>query len=248
MKKWRDNNVSDALWAFGDQFIFHFYYNWRIHSNSISASPNSWTDGGIVLEWLKVCFDAQTREKAAGAPWVLLMDGHSSHYTPELLEYARDNNIIILGYHPTALTHYKVLMLYVLQGWRKPGRKRFLSLKIYTKAKWQRETLLKCLGTHFTRHLQCPPYLQPSGRPESILTTPMSLPPEWWRKVSISNWLAQSLCPPPSMPLWQPSTLIAILLLTWILIISMPHPTLLLCGSPWQSQPLPQPPHAFCNP
>ena len=28
------------------------------------------------------------------------MDGHSSHYTPELLKYARDNNIIILGYLP----------------------------------------------------------------------------------------------------------------------------------------------------
>ena len=28
------------------------------------------------------------------------MDGHSSHYTPELLDFARDNNIIILGYPP----------------------------------------------------------------------------------------------------------------------------------------------------
>jgi len=68
--------------------------------NSISASANGWTDGGIALEWLKVCFDAQTKEKAAGAPRVLLMDGHSSHYTPELLKYARDNNNIILGYLP----------------------------------------------------------------------------------------------------------------------------------------------------
>src|ERR1700683_2114543 len=28
------------------------------------------------------------------------MDGHSSHYTLELLEFARANNIIILGYPP----------------------------------------------------------------------------------------------------------------------------------------------------
>jgi hypothetical protein len=28
------------------------------------------------------------------------MDGHSSHYTPELLDFARANNIIILGYPP----------------------------------------------------------------------------------------------------------------------------------------------------
>src|SRR5258705_906966 len=45
-------------------------------------------------------FDRQTKDKAAGATRVLLMDGHSSHYTPELLKYARDNNIIILGYPP----------------------------------------------------------------------------------------------------------------------------------------------------
>lgn len=45
-------------------------------------------------------FDRQTREKAAGRPRVLLLDGHSSHYSYSLLEYARANNIIILGYPP----------------------------------------------------------------------------------------------------------------------------------------------------
>lgn len=45
-------------------------------------------------------FDAQTKAKADGRTRVLLMDGHSSHYTHELLVYARENNIIILGYPP----------------------------------------------------------------------------------------------------------------------------------------------------
>lgn len=53
-------------------------------------------------------FDAQTREKADGETRVLIMDGHSSHYTLELLDYARANNIITLGYPPHC-TH-------VLQG------------------------------------------------------------------------------------------------------------------------------------
>jgi hypothetical protein len=53
-------------------------------------------------------FDAQTKEKAAGRTRVLLLDGHSSHYTLPLLDYARANNIIILGYPPHC-TH-------VLQG------------------------------------------------------------------------------------------------------------------------------------
>lgn len=53
-------------------------------------------------------FDPQTKEKAAGRTRVLLMDGHSSHYTVPLLEYARENCIVILGYPPHC-TH-------VLQG------------------------------------------------------------------------------------------------------------------------------------
>jgi hypothetical protein len=54
-------------------------------------------------------FDAQTKEKTGGHTCVVLMDGHSSHYTLELLEYARENNIVILGYPPHC-TH-------VLRGW-----------------------------------------------------------------------------------------------------------------------------------
>src|SRR5271156_3317212 len=45
-------------------------------------------------------FDPQTKEKAGGCTRVLLMDGHSSHYTAELLDYAQANNIVILGYPP----------------------------------------------------------------------------------------------------------------------------------------------------
>ena len=53
-------------------------------------------------------FDPQTKEKAGGRTRVLLMDGHSSHYSLELLDYAQANNIVILGYPPHC-TH-------VLQG------------------------------------------------------------------------------------------------------------------------------------
>ena len=45
-------------------------------------------------------FDAQTCQKAAGKQQALFLDGHSSHYTPELLEYAKDNKITIPGYPP----------------------------------------------------------------------------------------------------------------------------------------------------
>ena len=57
---------------------------------------------------MKNDFDPATKEKAAGQTHVLLMDGHGSHYTLELLKYAQANNIVILGY-PLHCTH-------VLQG------------------------------------------------------------------------------------------------------------------------------------
>ncbi|KZP22653.1 DDE-domain-containing protein, partial [Athelia psychrophila] len=79
MTKWADDNVSHA---------------------SISHSENGWTDGEIAAEWIEKDFDRQTKEKAGGETRVLLMDGHSSHYTPELLTFAKANNIVILGYPP----------------------------------------------------------------------------------------------------------------------------------------------------
>ena len=61
-------------------------------------------DGMVALEWMKKDFDAATKEKANGCTHVPLMDGHSSHYTLELLEYAQANIINILGY-PLDWTH-----------------------------------------------------------------------------------------------------------------------------------------------
>lgn len=75
---------------------------------TLSFLSNGWTDGEIALEWMKNDFNPATKEKAAGQTRVLLMDGHGSHYTLELLEYAQANNIVILGYPPHC-TH-------VLQG------------------------------------------------------------------------------------------------------------------------------------
>jgi len=43
-------------------------------------------------------FDVQMHDKAHGETRVLIFDGHSSHYTPALLEYSWDHGIMILGY------------------------------------------------------------------------------------------------------------------------------------------------------
>jgi hypothetical protein len=66
----------------------------------MTCSENGWTDSGIGRNWLEHVFDAETAEKAGGKPRVLIVDGHSSHYMTEFIHYARENNIIVLGYPP----------------------------------------------------------------------------------------------------------------------------------------------------
>ena len=56
------------------------------------------------MQWMVKDFDRQMKEKADGCTHVLLLDGHSSHYSTELINFAHDNNIIILGY-PLHCTH-----------------------------------------------------------------------------------------------------------------------------------------------
>ncbi|KZP27731.1 hypothetical protein FIBSPDRAFT_948310 [Athelia psychrophila] len=83
---------------------------------------NRWTNGELAAKWIVKDFDRQTKDKAAGKTQVLLMDDHSSHYTPELLSFAKANNIIILGYPPHcthALQGLDVVCFVVMkQAWK----------------------------------------------------------------------------------------------------------------------------------
>ena len=62
-----------------------------------------YTSGEIGVAWLQD-WDKQTKVKAGKRTRLLIMDGHSSHYTLGFLEYARDNNIVVLCY-PSHSTH-----------------------------------------------------------------------------------------------------------------------------------------------
>jgi hypothetical protein len=79
-------------------------------SNSITNSPKGWTDREIGVNFIKI-YDRDTAYTAPnGERRVLFLDGHSSHYSLELLRYTMrpDVNIQVLGYPPHC-TH-------VLQG------------------------------------------------------------------------------------------------------------------------------------
>src|SRR5436190_11983932 len=74
-----------------------------------AASHKGWTNDHIALDWLKRSFEPQTREKAAGAPRVLIFDGHGSHTTTALITYAMQNNIILLQ-SPPHISHLLQLL------------------------------------------------------------------------------------------------------------------------------------------
>ena len=56
--------------------------------------------GEIGVQWIKDDFDSQTSEMAKGRPQLLIVDGHSLHFTQGFLEYARDH-VLCLPPHTT---------------------------------------------------------------------------------------------------------------------------------------------------
>jgi len=66
----------------------------------MTVSENRWTDNEIACQWIKTEFDPLMCAKANGEIQVLLMDGRSSHFTPDVIEFAMEHNIVILGYPP----------------------------------------------------------------------------------------------------------------------------------------------------
>ncbi|KIY53749.1 DDE-domain-containing protein, partial [Fistulina hepatica ATCC 64428] len=68
---------------------------------AFTHSESGWSNGEIAVSWFGM-FERETRAKAddGRALRVIFMDGHSSHYTPELLEEAKRCNVKIIGYPP----------------------------------------------------------------------------------------------------------------------------------------------------
>jgi hypothetical protein len=70
--------------------------NLLIGNDSISVSPNGWTDQELGATWLQNDFGPATWEKAAGQYCLLILDGHNSHCMFTLCKYATNNKIIII--------------------------------------------------------------------------------------------------------------------------------------------------------
>lgn len=69
-----------------------------------AGSEKGWTNSRIVLNWLVNSFDPTTCEKAASRTRIVFLDGHSSHFSLELLRKAWELDIKLIVY-PAHCTH-----------------------------------------------------------------------------------------------------------------------------------------------
>lgn len=69
----------------------------------ITVSDNGWTTDQLGLEWIKH-FNTHTESRTKGTHRLLILDGHSSHATPEFDQYCMANNIVTL-YMPAHTSH-----------------------------------------------------------------------------------------------------------------------------------------------
>ena len=60
-------------------------------------SAKGWVDTELFKEWLVKHFITHA---AGGRPLMLVLDGHSSHYQPELIKYAKKNKVILVCLPP----------------------------------------------------------------------------------------------------------------------------------------------------
>ncbi|KAM3423207.1 hypothetical protein BST61_g657 [Cercospora zeina] len=72
--------------------------NWSTHPTPgwhYAFSDSGYTDAYLSLQWLKLVFDPQTKERAMQKPRILICDGFATHETLEVLEFCFENNIVL---------------------------------------------------------------------------------------------------------------------------------------------------------
>jgi hypothetical protein len=66
---------------------------------AVAVSDNGWTNDGLGHEWIQH-FHRHTESRSSGAYRLLILDGHSSHATPEFDQFCTENKIISLCMPP----------------------------------------------------------------------------------------------------------------------------------------------------
>jgi len=72
-------------------------YQWTIGEvvgTRYGLSSNEWMDTILFKTWLK---DHLLKYVVGSRPLLLILDGHSIHYQPELIKYTKENEVIMFA-------------------------------------------------------------------------------------------------------------------------------------------------------
>ena len=75
-------------------------YKWtkgKITGTRYGLSSSGWVDTDLFKEWLVQHF---LKHAVGGRPLLLILDGHSTHYQPEVIKYARSHKVILFCLPP----------------------------------------------------------------------------------------------------------------------------------------------------
>ena len=84
-----------AAWYQEPELLKTANRDWRL-----ARSNNGWTTDKIGLRWLKDVFGPYSKPNSTSAKQMLILDGHSSHQTPEFEAFCKENAIICLCMPP----------------------------------------------------------------------------------------------------------------------------------------------------
>jgi hypothetical protein len=75
----------------------HLWTKGEVSGTRYGLSDSGWTDRGLFFGWLEEHFIVHA---VPARPLLLLVDGHSSHYDPDSIRFARDHSVIIFCLPP----------------------------------------------------------------------------------------------------------------------------------------------------
>ena len=82
---------------FEGKYLNHQWTTGEVPSTYYGMSEKGWTDQELFRHWLK---DHFLKHAVAARRLLLLLDGHSSHYEPQTIELAKENDVIIFCLPP----------------------------------------------------------------------------------------------------------------------------------------------------
>ena len=85
-----DSKSLNQQWTIGE-----------VPGSRYGLSSSGWVDTELFKSWLK---DHLLKYAVGTRPLLLVLDGHSTHYQPELIKYVKSNDVVLMCLPPTPPT------------------------------------------------------------------------------------------------------------------------------------------------